>query len=258
MDNIIPTVSYFVDRIGSPSWSIIRDKISYHDLTYIYKGKATYLVNGIEYTARPGEVIYIPKGSMREAYTYQDSPMHGYAFNFDCYTPDNDNIELPFPTTFKIGKFSEITGLCKDFNHEWIEKNPGYKLKTRALFMQILHKLLTLMYYNNPNLTIDSRIITIREYIINHYFEEIEIEQLAGMINLHPIYLGTLFKKRTGFSIKEYITKIRVNSAESLLSMGGCTVGEAAVRCGFEDIYYFSKVYKKCKGYPPSHSINIK
>ncbi|MCX7711783.1 MAG: AraC family transcriptional regulator [Clostridia bacterium] len=255
LEQLIPTVNYFVHRIAAPSWSIVRDMISFHDLTYIDKGKATYLINDVPYHVRAGDVIYIPKGNIREAYTYEDTLMQSYAFNFDFFVPGNEEVVLPFPTILQIGRFNELTDLCQDFNRTWVEKNPGYQLKARALFMQILHKLLTFTLFSNSNRNLDPRIGTIKEYIINHYFEPLEIEQLAEMFHLHPVYLGALFKKCTGSSIKEFITKIRINSAESLLSMGGYTVGEAAVRCGFEDIYYFSKVYKKYKGVPPSHAL---
>lgn len=254
-DNIVPTVIYFVDRKSTPSWCIIKDRIDFHDLTYITEGKVAYHINGAEYIVEAGDMIYIPRGNTREANTIKDTDFHSYAFNFSCSSSVNTDILLPFPTIFKIGKVDEVIDLCKSFNLVWAEKSPGFQLKARALFMLILHKYMTLSYNASSKLEQDSRISVLKEYIINNYDKRLELNELAKLVRLHPVYLGALFKKCSGCSIKEYITKIRINAADSLLSTEGLTVGETAERCGFEDIYYFSKVYKKFKGYPPSHSI---
>ncbi|MEN8907492.1 MAG: AraC family transcriptional regulator [Clostridiales bacterium] len=252
IENIIPTVNYFVDRVGSSNWKIIKSKINFHDLTYIYKGNVTYIVNNIVMNAREGHFVYIPKGSIREAYTYKENPLHAFSCNFFCHINGNFNIELPLPTIFRIGKTSELTELYKFLNNSWVEKGFAYEFKSRALFMLILHKIVTILNYSDMNIKFDKRIKFIKEYIINNYFNELDLKFLASLVDLNPIYLGTLFKKCTGLSIKEYIRKIRVNSAENLLLISGNTVSETAYQCGFKDVYYFSKIYKMYKGYPPS------
>ncbi|MNG23858.1 HTH-type transcriptional activator RhaS [compost metagenome] len=55
-----------------------------------------------------------------------------------------------------------------------------------------------------------------------------------------------------GASVKEYINRMKINNAENILLSGEFSVKEAAYKCGFEDIYYFSKLFKKIKGFPPS------
>jgi YesN/AraC family two-component response regulator len=118
--------------------------------------------------------------------------------------------------------------------------------------MLILHKLLCLTHYNKFTCSQDPRIQKIKEYIHENYTAQVPVDDLAGLTGLNPVYLGSLFKKHNDCSIKEYINRVRVNVSEDLLSAGGYTVSEAAQRCGFNDIFYFSKVFKKYKGYPPS------
>ncbi|WP_094548266.1 AraC family transcriptional regulator [Petroclostridium xylanilyticum] len=257
-DNLIPAIGYFVNRKYTPNWKIEKSLIDFHDLTYVYAGLATYFVNEVKYTVERGDIVYIPAGSVRQAYTYPENPIQCYSINFKWYLPENNSVNLPFPVISKLGIFNEIIDLYKDFNNVWIEKNPGYMMKARAIFMLILHKLLCLTYYKNTALTEDYRIKKIKDYIMIHYNEKIEIKQLAMLLGLTPVYLGTLFKRNNDCSIKQYITRIRINNAENLLSTGEYTVGEVAQQCGFEDIFYFSKVFKKYKGYPPSNALKIK
>jgi AraC-like DNA-binding protein len=254
-DNIVPTINYFINRIGNSNWKIIQSKIDFHDLTYIYKGKATYIINNKKFHVSEGDYIYIPDGSVREAYTYADNPISSYACNFFCHTDKNIKINLPIPNQFRIGKSIEIMEFYGLLNNIWLEKGFGYKLGSRALFMLILQKIITILNYSNVNIKFDKRIKFIKEYILNNYDKNLNLKDLAQMVNLNHIYFGKLFKECTGLSLNSYIQKIRINSAENLLLNNEFTVSETAYHCGFNDIYYFSKVYKKYKGYPPSKSL---
>ena len=79
--NIVPEILYFVNRKCTPSWSIIKSNIDFHDLTYVYSGRSVYIVDGVEYRLQQGDMIYIPEGSVREAYTNSMEPMQCYAVN---------------------------------------------------------------------------------------------------------------------------------------------------------------------------------
>ena len=52
--------------------------------------------------------------------------------------------------------------------------------------------------------------------------------------------------------MKEYLNQIRINNAENMIASGEFRVYEAATKCGFDDIFYFSRVFKSIKGYAPS------
>jgi YesN/AraC family two-component response regulator len=72
---------------------------------------------------------------------------------------------------------------------------------------------------------------------------------------LNPVYFGAYFKKKTGYTVNQYINNVRVNIAKKILLSGEYTVGEVANRCGFQDMFYFSKVFKQIEGVPPSHFV---
>ncbi len=249
--DLVPDISLFVDRRCFPDWEIIKQTIDFHDLTIIVEGKSNYFVNGEKFTVEAGDIIYIPEGSVREAHTFKESPMRSYAFNFFWSSPDN-HVHLPFETVTKNRITSELLSYIKQFTHIWMSKQSCYQMQARGLFLLILHRLLTNTFAESSRTLSDSRINKIKEYIIDHYSEDIDIQDLADLVNLHPVYLGKLFKQNTNYSYKEFLNVIRVNNAEMMLSTGGFTVTEVAERCGFKDISYFSNVFKGMKGYPPS------
>lgn len=249
--NLIPNVFLFVDRRCFPDWEIIKQTIDFHDLTFVLEGKSYYYVNGEMHTVEAGDLLYIPEGSLREAHTCKESPMHSYAFNFHWMS--DEKLRLPFDTVTKFPLTAELLNYIKEFNHVWMSKQPGYAMQARGLFQLILHRLLTIASHQSPQTLSDSRITKVKNYIVDHYSEEIDIAHLARLVNLNPVYLGKLFKLNTNRTFKEFLNDVRVNNAEMMLSAGGFTVSEVADRCGFKDISYFSNVFKGIKGYPPSH-----
>lgn len=252
--NAVPELIYFVNRKCAPNWSIVEGEISFHDLTYIYKGRSTYLINGVEYHLNQGDFIYVPSGNVRQAYTYADEPMQCFAANFllNDISDGSQGITLPQGPVIKLGVLGELISLYSELDHIWVEQSYNYKMRARAVFMLILDKLLCRIASGIPMQQEDPRLLKIKQFILQNYMNRIEISELADIAGLNPVYLGAFFKKANGCTIKQYITRIRINNAESLLSTGGHTVSEAAARSGFDDLFYFSKVYRSCKGYAPS------
>src|SRR5690348_11673674 len=86
MDEIIKdlnlSISYFVDRKCTPEWKLNDSVIGCHNLMYLYEGSCTYYVDGLRYNLKKGDVIYMPQGVMRKAYTYKEDLMHCFALNF--------------------------------------------------------------------------------------------------------------------------------------------------------------------------------
>lgn len=251
-EGIIPEIEYFICRYCTPKWSIHKAAIDFIDLTYIIDGRVTYIVNDIPYEAEKGDLICIPKGSIRQAIIVPDKPMAAYASNFQLFNLDGKDISLPFAIKSKIGIHEDLLAYFHELNLEWTHKKPGYGMKVRSLFLTILHKLFGLLYYGDDVECMDIQIRKALRFIHDFYDTNITVKSLAEMAGLSASYFGTRFKNITGFSVKEYINMIRVNNAENLLLHGEFSINEVIYKCGFEDSFYFSRVFKKLKGYPPS------
>jgi AraC-like DNA-binding protein len=254
IQHLVPNIIFFVDRKCYPDWEIVRQKIGFHDLTFVVKGRSTYIVDGVEYHLEAGDVIYIPMGSVREAHTSKDNPMHSFAFNFN-WLPSGAPIRLPLQTVAKNVMSEEILEYIRQFSHAWLSRQSGYVMKTRALFMLIIHRLITMHSEENAGQQVDRRVSKVMEYISEHFAEDLDVHKIAALVDLNPVYMGKLFKKHTGHSFRKYLNIVRVNQAEMLLSTGGFTVSEVVERCGFQDVSYFSKVFKSIKGFPPSRLV---
>jgi AraC-like DNA-binding protein len=257
-EETVPQMGYFISRSCMPNWAIGETMIDFIDLTYIVAGKATYLIDGQPYDVEQGDLICIPKNSRRAAITDSRNPMVNFAANFQFYDLKGEDAKLPFPVVSKVGVHDELISLYKELSVEWLRKSPGYKMKVHGIFLSILHHYFTMIYYKSYSAPIDSRIQKALTYIHKNYVNSITLDDLANLSGLNSIYFGTLFKKCTGVSVKRYITQVRINHSEKMLLSGEFMVSEVALKCGFEDMFYFSKVFKKVKGFSPSKITTLK
>jgi two-component system response regulator YesN len=99
----------------------------------------------------------------------------------------------------------------------------------------------------------ESRVIeTVKQFIYQHYTEELELNRLAEEVFLTPSYLSKLFKTETGETITDFLISVRIDRAKELLreefALKTYEVGE---RVGYADPAYFNKVFKKLVGSTP-------
>lgn len=84
------------------------------------------------------------------------------------------------------------------------------------------------------------------------YMQELRVESIAREMNLDRRYLTRLFKEKTGFSVQEYLIRVRMSEAERCLEQG-FSVSETARLCGYESACNFSRMYKKYHGQSPTY-----
>ncbi len=80
---------------------------------------------------------------------------------------------------------------------------------------------------------------------------DLSLTRLARELNVNSSYLSTLFKKETGSTVTDYIVNRRISHAKHLLSSTRLQVQTVGQLCGFEDVHYFSKVFKRLTGFTP-------
>ena len=125
----------------------------------------------------------------------------------------------------------------------------GYELKIRNELANIWLMLLEHINQNNIHLTLnknqDERIKILLEYIHTHFYENIQIEQLAHQANISKRECYRLFKKTLNTSPIDYITHYRLQKAKYLLLSTLDPITQIAYQCGFSSSSYFSKTFKE-------------
>lgn len=90
--------------------------------------------------------------------------------------------------------------------------------------------------------------VKIQDYLAEHYPDRITLALLAASQNISTSQLKRIFKEHTGDSVITYLTALRIKEAKRLVQESTMNFSQIAVAVGYDNIYYFSSVFKKHTG----------
>ncbi|WP_245891208.1 response regulator transcription factor [Desmospora activa] len=88
-------------------------------------------------------------------------------------------------------------------------------------------------------------------YVNLHLHKRITLEEVANHLYLNASYFSRLFKKETGETFIEYVTRMKINRAKELLDQTSYSVGKICELLGYDNQSYFSKTFKAHVGFTP-------
>lgn len=98
---------------------------------------------------------------------------------------------------------------------------------------------------------IDDTFERILNHMNTHFPEKLSLKSLAAAFDLNPNYCCTLFTKYLGKTFSQHLTELRITEAQSLLKTTAHSLEKIAQMVGYNDYFYFSKVFKKQCSYSP-------
>ena len=96
------------------------------------------------------------------------------------------------------------------------------------------------------------RVLRAKEFMQDYWNTELQLEQIAQVACLSPYHFHRSFREAFGQSPMKWLRQLKIQHAQSMLETGKLSVTQIAYRCGFADIYSFSKAFKRELGVPPT------
>ena len=90
-----------------------------------------------------------------------------------------------------------------------------------------------------------------KHYLTDHLTQEIRTDDIAEAVGLSPYHLSRLFKTHTGLTLREYLTRERIEAAKQLLATSDRTIPQIASLLRFCDQSYFTMVFRRQTGQTP-------
>ncbi len=137
-----------------------------------------------------------------------------------------------------------------------IQKNGARENPLRAI--GTIYEMLGILYeYRDGSAKIlysqDMQYSEVLAYINEHFAEDISAKSLSERFGYNESYFSRRFREITGITFGRYVLALRMEQAQKLLQGGREPVGNVAWQCGFADVSYFTKCFKKLFGYTPTH-----
>lgn len=247
------------------------------ELTYLYKGSATFSTNGRVSSIGSKELFLVNSGDVHSVMDYGNDVVTMITllipYNFikdNCNDIDNLLFKLEgSPKSIKRLKdiHEEIVNMyIKDmeinntpliFVDDQNANDKFHYLKIESLLYETLYILLNnFSIKKNTNVELKNernleRLIIITNYIDNNYKDNISLDEIAANYQLSKEYLATIFKKYMGITVGTYLKNIRLASAYRDLMNSDYSINQLAFDNGFPNIKSFINSFKDQYGETP-------
>lgn len=239
----------------------------YAEVKIVLSGYFTYIIDNKTYEVTKGNIIIINPGVAHKKII--PSGVEVEEFNYGLSNiqfkelPPNYLIEPCAPPVFSMPLYQPEIIKCINETISEQEKNEPYcDLFIKCNIMKLtalLHRGMTINKERTERARLDisfsekTNIVNdILEYLSNNYMKQISLYRIAHNMYLSPVYISKIFKEETGESPINHLIRIRLTKARELLTSGDMPIKSIARSVGYEDAFYFSKLYKKYYGIPPS------
>ena len=220
-----------------------------------------YTVSGTGVLAAPGKTIKLTPGSIVSIPENSTSALTPLTNSWSCHWTSFRHAGLAQTslftekgeTVFRTAQPEIYEKLYRQI-YDTLTGDEAYGAYTASA---LLYRLLILAHRDacaipDHRKTMNPAVVSVLDYIHEHYTEEIALEQLCTAAGgLSEQYLCRLFKQSTGMRPVEYIIKKRIASAQAYLEKTDLPVNEVAEKTGFHNTSYFYRNFKKFTGMSP-------
>ncbi len=231
----------------------VRDHFLLH---FIVKGKGTYTVNGEVHSLSAGDLFFAKPNELITYSAHETEPWEYYWVGFNGPYANKITYKLPFKSSTPTHKCSDFSAMEKVFSQ--LFNSRGTEPYSETLMVGHLYILIAELI-KEAQLAEPQKASTSSRYVNNaikfiqfNYSSDIGIDDIASAVGVSRSHLYRVFINNIGKSPVDYLTGYRINEACFLLKNSHLSIAEIAVSVGFYDQFYFSRVFKKAKGIPPS------
>ncbi|WP_186323415.1 AraC family transcriptional regulator [Paenibacillus xylanexedens] len=237
---------FFDDFI--PTWKSYKTELKMHVLVLVTAGSVIYQLNGERFNVSKGEILIIPRLTVRTAQNNEDGPHQKYTALFDYELSSKLHIPtLHRQQAYKL-RIRHFDYLASRFNQLYFEFK-GTESIDQLISLNLLQEILLLVSREaelediSPiKLTLSKKI---ENYLMKYYRQPIEISDLANLIGRSPNYTSSLFRDVTGHSPIQFIHQLRMAEARRLLLQSDISISDLAQYLGYYDTSYFSRMFRK-------------
>jgi AraC-like DNA-binding protein len=222
------------------------------------------MLHGQEFEVQSGQVIFIEKGVVHGGTKISKNAFFWLHFMCEVLSFETEQLArehcinnekwIFLPQCFSVKDIDRLTVMLGEINHYRfeVEKSLVRDYLTAAFIAE-----LSFQYGESFSAySEDKRFSEILGYVNLNISKNFSVSELAERFSYNTKYLSSLFKKFTGKTPVAYVMERKIEFAKRLLVSGNETVKAIAKEIGFDDEYYFMKVFKRYTNMTPKNFRN--
>jgi AraC-like DNA-binding protein len=223
----------------------------YYGIIYCIEGEARYkFSSGESCDLHPGDIILLSPIASYSIITKKE--FKHYTINFEIHKEfSNIHFLTDIYYLFHTETPQLYYHLFKKTVNQWASKKSCFEMHTIACLYELLSTLSSEILEKEYSTTSYLRLNPAKEYIEQNFNSDISLNMLANLVNMSVTNFRREWSKLYGESALQYRDRIRLSYAKEYLMSGYYTVTEVAQKCGFSDVNYFIRFFKKHTGISP-------
>jgi len=241
-----------------------------HDLHLAYRGRGALVIGGCRYNMEAGDVVTVFPGESFHVEVEGDKPFSRYYVHFDFFCDESKRLVTPslesgkaWPRYARLMHDTRARELCADMALRVMNRHAN---EASAIIIDgNIRSLLGIVIEQHERRQTDEvgvygkcrrNILQAEKFIRENYHRNLTLAEIAAAAGFSPDYFGRAFKALIGRSPLDYLAAYRLNEAKQLMVRTDLAIGEIARHVGYEDIHYFSYLFRHREGITPSEFIS--
>ena len=220
---------------------------------YLDKGVIDFTCeSGEKLRIESGDIIFLPYDVEYSSSWIDDQDGYYFSVEFILEYPDGSNLNLYDDITYLFRDNGTFKNYFREMKDTIYGGSLGFQLKCQEQLVHLFYNLAIRIKGNNSALQDIRPALAVIE---GNFSDEINVSALAKKCHMSPATLRRRFAKHFSMSPVKYCNKLRLEKARVLIETGTYKISEVSSMVGFDDIHYFSKIYKKHFGKSPSSDL---
>ncbi|MCH5185975.1 MAG: helix-turn-helix transcriptional regulator [Oscillospiraceae bacterium] len=223
-------------------------------LIYVTDGAIHVTEDGIDYEAKPGEILFLKSGIHHWGNREIKKGTRWYYFHFYDNDPKPPNIRFEFEREIKLPK--KLSGLqnsrfeymTKKYTDHFYSNDPMNLWNANSKLFDILTEIAFCGNADNEPQSLSDKICA---YLTEHYSEPFRASVLEREFYLSYKHMAAVFKRERKMTMQQYHTNVRMNIARRLLRSTFMSVSDVSAAVGYTDALYFSRQFRSVAGLCP-------
>ncbi|WP_075178473.1 AraC family transcriptional regulator [Neptunomonas phycophila] len=233
-----------------------RNKHDDYLMIYCLDGEGKLTINNQIHTVKAGDIICLPKGVAHAYKASETTPWTIYWVHFsgdksedfiDYLAINSNNYVFPLGIHSRLTSDFESLLECRQYSY-----NINAFVHTASLLRQILTHIAQLQPLAKQQAAHNFDLERVHSLMQARVHEQLELEALAETVSLSKFHFIKKYKELTGTTPINHFIHLKVERACHLLDVTTKSINEISFAVGYEDAYYFSRIFKKIMGISPS------
>lgn len=233
-------------------------RINEYQMVYIPAGRGSLEMNGKTYAVEPGS-LFLLFPDVRHA--YHPDPATGWTEFWVGFRGSQvdamlaNGIISPDKPFYQLGHQARLISGFQTIFEQVKLQSPLYQFRVCAEVLRLLAETLSIERLSIQPTRSQKIVERAKSFIEENISSVFDLNGLAAEARLSLPNLNEVFKSYTGMTPYQYCIHAKINRAKEILASGETSVKSISLQLGFDDPYYFSRLFKKKTGVSPSQWI---